>query len=90
MDSTFDLGRKFVRLIGTRSNGLIEFEFSVGSPDLAVELIMPRPAFEAFCAEHQVELLDNPKQPESAHESASADFHWSLHQATQQRFRAGD
>jgi phenol hydroxylase P0 protein len=46
-----------VRVIAERDNGLVVFEFAIGWPDLSVELAMPRPAFEEFCIQHQVQLI---------------------------------
>jgi phenol hydroxylase P0 protein len=57
-DTVCDTTRKFVRVISEQANGLVAFEFSIGWPDLAVELVLPRPAFDAFCATHQVRRLD--------------------------------
>ncbi len=54
-----DVSRKFVRVLQVRSNGLVEFEFSIGWPELAVELMLPKPAFDAFCRTHQVRRLDD-------------------------------
>jgi len=51
-----DLTQKFVRVLG-RKDDLVEFSFSVGWPELSVELLLPTPAFEAFCAEHRVRYL---------------------------------
>ena len=48
--ATFDITRKFVRVMGTLPNGMVEFEFAVGDPDVCAELVMPKAAFEAFCA----------------------------------------
>lgn len=56
--TSVDATRKFVRLIEERGNGLVAFEFSIGWPELAVELVMPRAAFDEFCATHQVQRLD--------------------------------
>lgn len=53
-----DTTRRFVRVIGQRPNGLIEFEFAIGWPELAVELLLPPPAFAEFCAANQVQRLD--------------------------------
>lgn len=53
-----DLSRRYVRVLRRRDNGFVEFEFSVGWPELAVELMLPAPAFEAFCADHRVQRLD--------------------------------
>jgi phenol/toluene 2-monooxygenase (NADH) P0/A0 len=49
--------RKFVRVIERHANGLVQFEFAVGWPDLACELALPMAAFDAFCEQHGVELL---------------------------------
>ncbi|WP_374428409.1 phenol hydroxylase subunit [Ideonella dechloratans] len=52
--------RKFVRVQAVRDDGLVSFDFAIGWPDLSVELMLPGPAFEAFCATHRVERLDGP------------------------------
>ena len=57
--TTFDATRKFVRVIRERDNGLVAFEFSIGWPELAVELVLPRAAFDEFCATHRVHRLDD-------------------------------
>ena len=56
--ATFDVTRKFVRVIDERANGLVAFEFSIGWPELSVELVLPHAAFDEFCAKHQVQRLD--------------------------------
>lgn len=86
-DSNFDITRKFVRVMRTLPNGLIEFEFAVGDPDVAAELVMPKAAFDEFCAANQVEILTTEKAAPLDADAADADFHWSLHQATHQRFK---
>jgi phenol hydroxylase P0 protein len=53
--------RKFVRVQAVRDDGLVSFDFAIGWPDLSVELMLPGPAFEAFCATHRVERLDGPE-----------------------------
>src|ERR1035437_1671437 len=53
----FDVTRKFVRITGSLPNGFVEFEFSIGEPEVAVELVMPKAAFDEFCASNQVKLL---------------------------------
>ncbi|VWB80485.1 MULTISPECIES: phenol hydroxylase subunit [Burkholderia cepacia complex] len=50
-------GACFVRVLGTRNERFIEFEFSIGDPDLAVEMIMPIPYFEEFCQRHGARRL---------------------------------
>lgn len=49
--------RCFIHVTGTQRDKYIEFEFSIGDPELAVEMIMPVRAFEEFCALHQVQHL---------------------------------
>lgn len=53
-----DTSKRFVRVVERRSDGLVSFEFSIGWPELAVELMLPAAAFEAFCANNQVQRLD--------------------------------
>ncbi len=84
-DNGFDTTRKFVRVLRTLPNGLIEFEFAIGEPDIAAELVMPKAAFDEFCVGNQVEFI-TAAVPVDA-ESTAADFQWNLHQATHQRFR---
>jgi phenol hydroxylase P0 protein len=56
-----DLTRKFVRVTGERRDGaFVEFDFAIGWPELSVELVLPRAAFESFCAEHAVTFLPPP------------------------------
>lgn len=45
---------RWVRVIERRPDGFVEFAFSIGDPALAVELILPEPAFAMFCAEQRV------------------------------------
>jgi phenol hydroxylase P0 protein len=52
-----DTSRKFVRVTEVRADGLVAFEFSIGWPELAVELLLPRGAFDEFCTTHQVTTL---------------------------------
>lgn len=58
-DTPLDVTRKFVRVTGERDGDLVLFEFSIGWPELAVELVLPRAAFDEFCATHQVQRLEN-------------------------------
>lgn len=85
-ENDFDITRKFVRVVRTRPNGLVEFEFAVGDPDVAVELVMPQAAFAEFCAANGVQP-GTAEAVEFDREAADADFHWNLQQATHQRFR---
>ena len=54
----FDPTRRFVKVTGRRSDGLIEFDFSIGDADLTVELLLPEAAFAEFCQANRVERLD--------------------------------
>lgn len=49
-----DLSKRYVRLLERRPDGLVSFEFSIGWPELAVELMLPSAAFDEFCRKHQV------------------------------------
>lgn len=53
-----DTSQRFVRVTGQRPDGLVAFEFSIGWPELAVELLLPAPAFDEFCAANRVQRLD--------------------------------
>lgn len=61
---TVDVNLKYVRVLERRDDGLVSFEFSIGWPELAVELLLPTAAFDAFCTQHQViwrEAQDEPR-----------------------------
>ena len=48
----------WVRVTQRRADGFVEFDFAIGEPELAVDLILPQAAFDEFCALHQVRLID--------------------------------
>ncbi len=83
--SSFDTTRKFVRVIERRDNGMVEFEFAIGEPELFVELLMPAAAFAEFCAANAVTLIARRRSADAGSEAAQWD--WNLRAATQQRFR---
>lgn len=61
---TTDMGQltqqqRYVRVTDSREDGFVEFDFSLGDPDLYVELILPRPAFEEFCRANAVAFLSD-------------------------------
>jgi len=56
--SAADITRKFVRVTERRDDGFVAFEFSIGWPELAVELLLPAPAFEEFCDANHVKRLE--------------------------------
>lgn len=54
-----DTSKRFVRVLERRADGLVSFEFSIGWPELAVELMLPAAAFDEFCANNQVVWREN-------------------------------
>lgn len=48
------LNRRFIRIRNRRNGGMVEFDFAIGAPEIFVELIMPEPAFDQFCADNHV------------------------------------
>lgn len=81
-----DVALKYVRPIEHRPDGLVEFEFAIGEPELCAELMLPAAAFEAFCRANNVIMLA-PRDDASNAGEAGSDWNWSLHQATHRRFR---
>jgi phenol/toluene 2-monooxygenase (NADH) P0/A0 len=60
----FDTERRFVHVTKRHNNGLVQFEFSVGTPDFSVELMMPERAFDEFCIRQKAVFVhDEIKQP---------------------------
>ena len=53
-----DPTRRFVMVLEERADGLVAFEFAIGWPELAVELLLPAPAFADFCATQRVQRID--------------------------------
>lgn len=51
--------QRYVKVMRVNSRGFVEFEFSIGSPDLSVELMLPPQAFDEFCAAQGVRRLDD-------------------------------
>lgn len=46
----------FVRVTGRRRR-FIEFDYAIGSPDLAIELILPVESFHEFCRRNGVTMI---------------------------------
>lgn len=82
--AAFNPAVRYVRVIETRADGLIEFEFAVGEPQLFVELLMPRAQFDEFCARQHVVPTSGPL-PEAAPDSDAHEWDWSLRTARAQR-----
>ena len=51
------LARRYVRVLSQSPNGVVAFEFSVGWPDMSVELALPEAQFQEFCSKNHVEFL---------------------------------
>lgn len=62
-----NLRAKFVRLLERRPDGQVSFEFSIGWPELSVELMLPATAFDEFCARHEVIWRDEPSPAPTTH-----------------------
>lgn len=52
--SGLDSLTRYIRVRSQPEARFVEFDFAIGDPSLFVELVMPRGAFEAFCAANQV------------------------------------
>ena len=76
-----DVGTYYVRVLGTRLNRFVEFEFAINDPEqLMVELIMPFQAFDELCKKYNAVLLsprddgdDNPGRPGLYHVQTADD-----------------
>lgn len=84
--SGFDPQRKFIRVLRSRPDGMVEFEFAVGEPGLFVEMVMPQAAFEQFCRDQSVTPTHG-ALPEAAAGTQDHEWDWSLRAAREQHFR---
>lgn len=55
-ESEVDISKHYVRIRGYRKK-FVEFDFAIGSPDLAMEMIMPKAIFNDFCDHYQVIMI---------------------------------
>ncbi|TPV61943.1 phenol hydroxylase [Aestuariibacter sp. GS-14] len=76
----FDTSLHFVRVTGRRDDGFVEFDFSVGQPEVALEMVLRQHDFEQFCVEQNAILLEQDNQGCDDEEKRA--FNWSLHDAT--------
>lgn len=60
--AAFDVSQRYVRILGEK-HGLIEFEFAIGDPETAIELLMPPQAFHSFCSQQNARVLDTGPRP---------------------------
>jgi len=49
---------KTVRVFGIRGGKFIEFDFTVGSEELTIELVMPYAAYKEFCETNHVAEIE--------------------------------
>ncbi|MCB2016395.1 MAG: phenol hydroxylase [Hydrogenophaga sp.] len=82
----FDPQRKFIRVVKTREDGMVEFEFAVGEPELFVEMVMPAAEFRQFCQDQGVAPTQG-VLPESAAGTEDHEWDWSLRAAREKHFR---
>ncbi len=61
----------FVRLLGTKRDTFVEFEFAIDDPELSVELVMPFEEFMRFCSRYEVQFLEPTPQAAIAFEQLS-------------------
>jgi phenol/toluene 2-monooxygenase (NADH) P0/A0 len=61
--------RYFVRVRGIKYR-FVEFDFAVDSPDLSVELMMPKEDFKQFCQNYNVTMMDEAQILSVEHERA--------------------
>lgn len=50
----FDRLTKYIRVRSQPEDRFVEFDFAIGDPNLFVELVLPRPAFDEFCRTNRV------------------------------------
>jgi phenol/toluene 2-monooxygenase (NADH) P0/A0 len=66
-----DLGKTYVRILGTRLDRFVEFEFSINDATLAIELVMPFGAFAEFCKANECTVLAADQEAQAAFDRLS-------------------
>ncbi len=56
--SKFDQVPRYVRVRSGSAAPFVEFDFAIGHPELFIELVLPRNAFESFCRNNKVQFMD--------------------------------
>ena len=56
---TYDQLTRYIRLRSDPGEKFIEFDFAIGHPELFVELVLPKDAFEDFCRCNNVVHMDS-------------------------------
>lgn len=83
---SFDVRLRFIRIVDEHANGLVEFEFAVGEPDIYVEMILPRAEFDDFCQMQGVAPTHG-RLPQHDGESLDAHWDWNLRDARERHYR---
>ena len=52
------MARRYVRVTSRSATGFVNFEYTVGWPDMSVELALPEDLFNDFCIKNNVQFLD--------------------------------
>jgi len=76
----FNPAARYVRVVGHRAGGMVEFEFAVGEPELYVEMLMPQTQFDDFCAQLAVRPTQGALPPSPPDSDARA-WDWNLRAA---------
>lgn len=72
----------YVRVREVRPDGFVEFDFAIGEPEISIEMILPRPAFEGFCRANHVALLG---EGTAGDEAENDDWNWRIRNATRRK-----
>ncbi|MEQ9545684.1 MAG: phenol hydroxylase subunit [Marinobacter sp.] len=56
---SFDEMPRYIRVRSGPEDRFVEFDFAIGYPELFVELVLPRHAFEIFCRHNKVIHMDS-------------------------------
>ncbi|AZT82481.1 phenol hydroxylase [Marinobacter sp. NP-4(2019)] len=56
---SFDDMPRYIRVRSGPEDRFVEFDFAIGYPELFVELVLPRNAFEIFCRHNKVIHMDS-------------------------------
>jgi phenol hydroxylase P0 protein len=59
-DLSADLAHKYVYVRDVGPEGNVRFDFAIGWPELCVELVLPKAAFDEFCRHNQVCEMSSP------------------------------
>lgn len=56
---SFDELTRYIRVRSEPGDRFVEFDFAIGHPELFVELVLPRQAFDIFCKHNRVVHMDS-------------------------------